>query len=87
MTIAKDVFVLIMKSIIVHSLNKCNLNYVHYYSKYPFLNHPLTEYSDKEPMAPAKLNARKPTAVRRDRSDQQQITDEDQAGTNIEQAS
>ena len=40
-----------------------------------------------EPMVPAKLDARKPTAVRRDWSDQQQITDEDQTGTNTEQAS
>ena len=39
-----------------------------------------------EPMVPAKLDARKPTAVRRDWSDQQQITDEDQTGTNTEQA-
>jgi len=46
---------------------------------------PLTEYSDKEPMTPAKLNAGEPTAVKRDPNDQQ-ITSEGQTGTNTEQA-
>jgi len=31
---------------------------------------PLTEYSDKEPMTPAKLNTGEPTAVKRDPRDQ-----------------
>jgi len=47
---------------------------------------PLTEYSDKEPMTPAKLNTGEPTAVKRDPSDQK-ITSEAQTGTNTEQAS
>ena len=47
---------------------------------------PLTEYSDKEPMTPAKLNTGEPTAVKRDPSDQK-ITLEGQTGTNTEQAS
>ena len=47
---------------------------------------PLTEYSDKEPMTPAKLNAGKPMAVKRDPSDQQ-ITSKGQTGTNAQQAS
>ena len=46
---------------------------------------PLTEYSDKEPMTPAKLNAGEPTAVKRDPSDQQ-ITSEGQTGTNTPEA-
>ena len=46
---------------------------------------PLTEYSDKEPMTPAKLNAGEPTAVKRDPSDQQ-ITSEGQTGTNTDTA-
>ena len=46
---------------------------------------PLTQYSDKEPMTPAKLNAGEPTAVKRDPNDQQ-ITSEGQTGTNTEQA-
>ncbi|CAN5864653.1 hypothetical protein BH23THE1_BH23THE1_18960 [soil metagenome] len=49
-------------------------------------SNPLTEYSDKEPMTPAKLNAGEPTAVKRDPSDQQ-IASEGQTGTNAEQAS
>ena len=44
---------------------------------------PLTQYSDKEPMTPAKLNAGEPTAVKRDPNDQQ-ITSEGQTGTNTE---
>lgn len=46
---------------------------------------PLTEYSDKEPMTPAKLRVEGPTAVKRDPSDQQ-IASEGQTGTNTEQA-
>ena len=46
---------------------------------------PLTEYSDKEPMTPAKLNAGEPTAVKRDPSDQK-ITSEGQTGTNTDTA-
>jgi len=46
---------------------------------------PLTEYSNKEPMTPAKLNAGEPTAVKRDPNDQQ-ITSESQTRTNTEQA-
>jgi len=41
---------------------------------------PLTEYRDKEPMTPAKINAGEPTAVKRDPSDQE-ITSEGQTGT------
>ncbi|WP_458720763.1 hypothetical protein [Candidatus Nitrosocosmicus sp. R] len=47
---------------------------------------PLTEYSDKEPMTPAKLNAREPMAVKRDPNDQQ-ITSKGQTGTNAQQTS
>ena len=47
---------------------------------------PLTEFSDKEPMTPAKLNAGEPTAVKRDPSDQQ-ITSEGQTDTDTEKAS
>jgi hypothetical protein len=46
---------------------------------------PLTEYSDKEPMTPAKLNAGEPTAVKRDQNDQN-ITSEGQTGTNTPEA-
>ena len=46
---------------------------------------PLTEYSDKEPMTPAKINAGEPTAVTRDPNDQQ-ITSEGQTGTNTPEA-
>jgi len=46
---------------------------------------PLTQYSDKEPMTPAKLNTGEPTAVKRDSSDQQ-ITSEEQTGTNTPEA-
>ena len=46
---------------------------------------PLKEYSDKEPMTPAKLNAGEPTAVKRDPSDQQ-ITSEAQTGINTDTA-
>jgi len=46
---------------------------------------PLKEFSDKEPMTPAKLNAGEPTAVKRDPSDQK-ITSEGQTGTNTDTA-
>ncbi|HKX96967.1 MAG TPA: hypothetical protein VJL78_03955 [Candidatus Nitrosocosmicus sp.] len=46
---------------------------------------PLKEYSDKEPMTPAKINAGEPTAVKRDQNDQQ-ITSEGQTGTNSQEA-
>jgi hypothetical protein len=41
---------------------------------------PLTQYSDKEPMTPAKLNTGEPTAVKRDPNDQN-ITSDGQTGT------
>jgi len=46
---------------------------------------PLTEYSDKEPMTPAKLNEGEPTAVKRNSSDQN-ITSESQTGTDTLEA-
>ena len=46
---------------------------------------PLTEYSDKEPNTPAKINAGEPTAVKRDPSDQR-ITSEGQTGTSTAEA-
>jgi hypothetical protein len=46
---------------------------------------PLTEYSDKEPMTPARLRVEGPTAVRRDPNDQT-ITSEGQTGTDNPQA-
>jgi hypothetical protein len=46
---------------------------------------PLKEYSDKEPMTPAKINAGEPTAVKRDPNDQN-ITSEGQTGTNTAEA-
>jgi hypothetical protein len=46
---------------------------------------PLKEYSDKEPMTPAKINAGEPTAVKRDPNDQN-ITSESQTGTNTAEA-
>jgi hypothetical protein len=46
---------------------------------------PLTEYRDKEPMTPAKINAGEPTAVKRDPSDQT-ITSGGQTGTNTPEA-
>ncbi|WP_148685371.1 hypothetical protein [Candidatus Nitrosocosmicus hydrocola] len=45
----------------------------------------LTEYRDKEPMTPAKINAGEPTAVKRDSNDQQ-ITSEGQTGTDTQEA-
>ena len=46
---------------------------------------PLTEYSDKEPMTPAKLRMEGPTSVKRDPNDQT-ITTEGQTGTNTPHA-
>jgi hypothetical protein len=46
---------------------------------------PLTEYREKEPMTPSKINEHEPTAVSRDPSDQQ-ITEPGQTGTNTAQA-
>lgn len=46
---------------------------------------PLKEYSDKEPMTPAKINAGEPTAVKRDPNDQEIVAD-GQTGTDSPQA-
>lgn len=46
---------------------------------------PLTEFRDKEPMTPAKLNAGEPTAVKRNPNDQT-ITSEGQTSTNTPEA-
>ena len=46
---------------------------------------PLTEYRDKEPMTPAKINEGEPTAVKRDPNDQK-ITEEGKTGTDDENA-
>ena len=46
---------------------------------------PLKEYSDKEAMTPAKINAGEPTAVKRNPNDQK-ITSEGQTGTNTQEA-
>lgn len=46
---------------------------------------PLTEYKDKEPMTPAKLNTTEPTAVKRDPNDQQ-ITAIGETGTDTAEA-
>lgn len=46
---------------------------------------PLTQYSDKEPMTPAKINEGEPTAVKRDLNDQN-MTSEGQTGTDSEKA-
>jgi hypothetical protein len=46
---------------------------------------PLTEYSDKEPMTPARLRVEGPTAVKRDPNDQK-ITSQGQTGTNTPEA-
>jgi hypothetical protein len=46
---------------------------------------PLKEYSDKEPMTPAKINEGEPTAVKRDPNDQR-ITEPGQTGTDSEKA-
>jgi hypothetical protein len=46
---------------------------------------PLNEYSDKEPMTPAKLNEGEPTAVKRDQEDQK-ITSKGQTGTDTADA-
>ena len=46
---------------------------------------PLKEYSDKEAMTPAKINAGEPTAVKRDPNDQH-ITSEGQTGADTQEA-
>ncbi len=46
---------------------------------------PLTEYSDKEAMTPAKIKAHEPTAVSRDPNDTK-IVEPGQTGTNTEEA-
>jgi hypothetical protein len=48
-------------------------------------NDPLTEYSDKEAMTPAKIKDHEPTAVKRDQNDQE-IVESGQTGTNTEEA-
>ena len=48
-------------------------------------NDPLTEYSDKEAMTPAKIKAHEPTAVSRDPNDQK-ISGTGQTGTDSEAA-
>jgi hypothetical protein len=48
-------------------------------------NDPLTEYSDKEAMTPAKIKAHEPTAVSRDPNDQK-ISSTGQTGTDSEEA-
>ena len=48
-------------------------------------NDPLTEYSDKEAMTPAKIKAHEPTAVSRDSNDQT-IASTGQTGTDSEEA-
>ena len=46
---------------------------------------PLKEYSEKEPMTPAKIKEHEPTAVKRDASDQE-IVEPGQTGTSTEEA-
>jgi hypothetical protein len=48
-------------------------------------NDPLTEYSDKEAMTPAKIKDHEPTAVKRDQNDQE-IVESGKTGTNTEEA-
>ncbi len=48
-------------------------------------NDPLTEYSEKEAMTPAKIKEHEPTAVKRDPNDQT-IVEEGQTGTDTQQA-
>ena len=48
-------------------------------------NDPLTEYSDKEAMTPAKIKEHEPTAVSRDPNDQK-IASEGQTGTDSQEA-
>ena len=48
-------------------------------------NDPLTEYSDKEAMTPAKIKAHEPTAVSRD-PNEQTIASTGQTGTDAEEA-
>jgi hypothetical protein len=48
-------------------------------------NDPLTEYSEKEAMTPAKIKSHEPTAVKRDSKDQE-IVEEGQTGTDTQEA-
>jgi hypothetical protein len=48
-------------------------------------NDPLKEYSEKEPMTPAKIKEHEPTAVKRDPKDQE-IVEEAQTGTDTQEA-
>jgi hypothetical protein len=48
-------------------------------------DNPLTEYREKEPMTPSKINEHEPTAVKRDSRDQT-ITSEGQTGTRTPEA-
>lgn len=48
-------------------------------------DNPLSEYRDKEPMTPAKINEHEPTAVKRDPIDQK-ITSVGQTGTDTQEA-
>jgi hypothetical protein len=48
-------------------------------------NDPLTEYSDKEAMTPAKIKEHEPTAVKRDPADQK-IAKHGQTGTETKEA-
>src|ERR687897_657796 len=48
-------------------------------------NDPLKEYSEKEPMTPAKIKKHEPTAVKRDPNDQT-IVEEGQTGTDTQEA-
>ena len=48
-------------------------------------NDPLTEYSEKEAMTPAKIKEHEPTAVKRDPTDQK-IAKPGQTGTETEEA-
>jgi hypothetical protein len=48
-------------------------------------NDPLTEYSEKEAMTPAKIKEHEPTAVKRDPNDQE-IVEEGQTGTDTQEA-
>jgi hypothetical protein len=48
-------------------------------------DNPLTDYREKEPMTPAKINEHEPTAVKRDPNDQR-ITEPGQTGTDSEKA-
>src|SRR5215216_1511425 len=49
-------------------------------------NDPLTEYSDKEAMTPAKIKAHEPTAVKRDQNDQKIVSAAGQTETDSQEA-